>query len=82
MYSSMTNMSVTASHLRIMLIGALFISFLVRTITLKILARVPNRQICGTNNKVPGLCPQHLFQIKHVVAHHQRNITVDRLVLQ
>lgn len=46
MYSSITKMSVTASHLSIMLIGAFDISFLVRTITLNILARVPNKQIC------------------------------------
>lgn len=44
-YSSITNMSVTASHLRIMLIGALDISFRVSTITLKMLAKVPNKQI-------------------------------------
>lgn len=46
MYSSITNMSVTASHLRIMFIGALDISFRVSTITLKMLAKVPNKQIC------------------------------------
>lgn len=44
-YSTMTNMSVTASHFRIILIGAFDISFRVNTITLKILARVPNKQI-------------------------------------
>ena len=45
MYSSITKMSVTASHLRIMFIGAFDISFRVSTITLKIFASVPNKQI-------------------------------------
>lgn len=45
MYSTITNMSVTASHLRMILIGAFDISFRVSTMTLKMLARVPKRQI-------------------------------------
>lgn len=52
MYSTITKISVTASHLRIMLIGAFDISFRVSTITLNILARVPNRQICRKQKRV------------------------------
>jgi len=54
MYSSITNISATANHLRILFMGVLAISFLVRTIMFKMFAIVPNMQIYvmgGENNK-------------------------------
>lgn len=89
MYSTITNMSVTASHLRMILIGAFDISFRVSTMTLKMLARVPKRQICGCEINWPRLCPDrklmgcgNKFPSQPDVAYHKRNISVYSFVLQ
>lgn len=47
MYSIMTNMSVTANHFSILLMGAFAMSFLVRTTMFRMLANVPNMHTWG-----------------------------------
>lgn len=51
MYSIIKNISVTANHLSIVLIGVLLISLRVNTIIFKMLAIVPNIQIYKTEKQ-------------------------------
>lgn len=47
MYSIITNISVTANHLSMVLIGVLLMSLRVNTMMFNMLAMVPNMQIYG-----------------------------------